>query len=116
MKKLINSVLVLILGGLLFNSCKDSTVTTEKTISDSSVNVVNTEKIEYPYIIKNPDNWNQGTQQNTLAALTALKAWENKNIDEAMKYFGDSIDIAFDGLEKRVSNDVILSFKLRIAC
>lgn len=105
MKLLTKQFLMLSLCGFIFTACKDSKSTDTKTSIDSVVNVVTTEKVDYPYTIKNPDNWELGTQQNTLAALTALKAWENKNMDLTMNYFADSIDVAFNGFEKKISND-----------
>ncbi len=107
MKPLLNFILLLILVGFFFTACKDSKSSSVKIINDSVVNVVPAEKVDYPYTIKQPDNWDEGSKQNTLSALKALKAWENKNMDEALAYFGDSIDVAFDGLEKKVSNDTL---------
>ncbi|MDQ6889124.1 MAG: hypothetical protein M3Z56_02430 [Bacteroidota bacterium] len=46
-----------------------------------------------------------GSNENTMAALSALKAFESGNIDKAMKYFGDSVHVQFNGLDKTLSAD-----------
>jgi hypothetical protein len=51
--------------------------------------------VDYPYTIEHPDYWEMGRTDNTMAALSALKAYENGNIDECMKYFGDSVHLQF---------------------
>ncbi len=61
--------------------------------------------MNYPYTIELPDNWEMGSNENTMAALSALKAYEIGNIDESIKYFGDSVQVQFDGLDKTMSND-----------
>lgn len=104
MKKL----LVLFLGGLVFSSCNNpGSSPNEAAKKDSATNTVNTQKLDYPYTIDHPDNWDIGSQQNTLNVLKSLKAWENKNIDESIKYFADSIHIQFDGIDKTVPNDTL---------
>ena len=40
-----------------------------------------------------------------MIALSALKAYENGNVAESMKYFGDSIHFQFDAMDKTLSND-----------
>lgn len=109
MMKLKIQLSVMLLCCIMVNACKDSKTIDEKTVDvktgSDSATVVTTEKVDYPYTIENPDYWESGSQQNTLAVLNSLKAWENKNIDESLKYFADSIDVGFDGLTKKISND-----------
>jgi hypothetical protein len=59
----------------------------------------------YPYTIDHPDNWETGNPQNTMNVLTSLKAYENGNMDESVSYFGDSVHVQFDGLDKMISKD-----------
>ncbi len=61
--------------------------------------------MNYPYTIDHPDYWNMGSSENTMVALSALKAYENGNIPEAMKYFGDSIHLQFDAWDKTLPAD-----------
>ena len=66
-----------------------------------------TEKLTYAYPLKDQpsDNWDRGDQKNVVLVLNSLKAWENNNLDEAMKDFADSIQLYFDGLEAKLSKD-----------
>lgn len=96
---------LLLLGGALFAACNNEGSSGTKSTSVSAASDTSTKKMDYPYTIKHPDNWEIGSTQNTFNALSALKEWENKNIDASMKYFADSIHVQFDGLDKTVSND-----------
>ncbi len=107
MKHLCKPFLLLFIGGALFSACKNAESTSAEVSKDSSATSTTVQKMDYPYNIDKPDNWEPGSQQNTMIALSALKAWENKNLDEAMKYFADSVKAAFDGVEKMVSNDTL---------
>jgi hypothetical protein len=66
-----------------------------------------TETPNYPYKIDKPDNWEIGSTANVMTALSSIKAWENQKIDESMSYFGDSVDMAFDGLNKKMPRDSV---------
>lgn len=103
MKKLF----LLIAAGAIFTSCNNASSTTATAAGDTTARVVNATQVTYPYTIDHPDYWEVGSQQNTLNALTALKAWENKNMDESLKYFADSVRVQFDGIDKMVSNDTL---------
>lgn len=85
-------------------SCTNSTKTSTET-ADSSATTLN-----YPYTIKNPDNWEIGSTTNTMIALSALKEWENGDMDKSLKYFGDSIRVQFNSLDKKMSNDGLKVF------
>jgi hypothetical protein len=61
--------------------------------------------VNYPYTIEHPDNWEMGNTANTMTTLSALKSFEDGNVGDAMKYFGDSIHLQFDGLDKKISKD-----------
>ena len=98
-------LLMLVLGGVLFASCKDSGSSATEATGETAANTVNTQNMDYPYTIDHPDYWETGSQQNTLNALSSLKAWENNNLDESMKYFADSVHVQFDGFDKTVSKD-----------
>ena len=100
MKKL----MVFFLTAIAFAACENSGTETKEAIKDSTVTAPAT-AMNYPYTIDHPDNWDRGSNENTMAALIALKAFENGNIDESMKYFGDSVQVQFDGLDKTMSND-----------
>ena len=101
MKKLI----LIFLGGMIFTSCNNKGTSTNEAATGTTSLTVSSEKMSYPYTIDHPDNWEIGSTQNTMNALMALKAYENGNVDESMKYFGDSVRVQFDGLDKTMSND-----------
>ena len=69
-----------------------------------------TTKPVYAYTIKQPDNWEVGSPKNTAIALNALKAFENKKIDECLSYFADSVDWKSDYVEEKFSKDSLKSF------
>ena len=84
-------------------SCNDNATTTKTDSKDSTM--ATTDSMNYPYTIKDPDTWETGDRQHTLNVLRSLKAYENGNIDECAKYFGDSVRLRFDELDVKVSND-----------
>lgn len=85
-------------------SCNNETAPKEGT-KDSTVAVAPKPAGDYPYSIDHPDNWEIGSTANTMTALKALKAWEERKMDESATYFADSVKIEFDGLNKKMSND-----------
>ena len=103
MKKSIKQLLMLLIGGALLTACNNAGTSSDNASKDAAPVTANEQKMDYPYSIEHPDNWQTGSQQNTLNVLKALKSWENKNMDESITYFGDSVEVAFDGIDKKVS-------------
>jgi hypothetical protein len=97
MKRLI----LFFLTGIAF-SCNNEGTATKDAKKDSAATTVN-----YPYTIEHPDYWEMGGTANTMIALNALKSFENGNVGETMKNFGDSIHLQFDGLDKKMSSDSV---------
>ncbi len=97
------------LAGILFSSCSNQATETKDTVKDSTSAEPAAVSMNYPYAIDHPDNWEIGSTSNTMAVLTALKAYENGNIDECVKYFGDSVRLQFDGVDTKVSKDSLKS-------
>lgn len=101
-------ILFLSLSLAIFSSCNNGDGSTKPSSGKDSLAVAPVEqKMSYPYSIEYPDNWEIGNQQNTFNALSALKAWENGNIDESLKFFADSVLVQFDGIDKKVSRDTL---------
>lgn len=98
-------MLLLLLVAALFTSCNNSGTTSAEPHKDTTVKAVSEVQMNYPYTIEHPDYWQIGSQQNTMNALSSLKAWENNNLDECLKYFADSVHVQFDGLDKMMSAD-----------
>jgi len=71
--------------------------------------VSSSEKIDYAYTPKDhqPDNWDRGDQKNVALVLNSLKAWADGNIDESLKDFADSVAVAWDGFDSKVSKDTL---------
>lgn len=101
MKKLI----LFFLAGIAFSSCSDQGTASKDVVKDSTSVEPAAVKMDYPYTIDHPDNWEMGSTANTMVALSALKTFESGNVAESMKYFGDSIHLQFDGLDKTLSAD-----------
>lgn len=100
-----NKLTLLFLAVIAF-ACNNENTTSKDTIKDSAkAATTSATAINYPYTIEQPDNWNIGSTANTLVALSALKAWEEGKMDESMKYFGDSVWLQFDALDKKMPND-----------
>ncbi|KAA9041859.1 hypothetical protein FW778_07540 [Ginsengibacter hankyongi] len=93
------------LAGFAFSSCSNQGTESKEATKDSTTATTSTTVTNYPYTIDHPDNWDMGNTANTMIALSALKAFENGNVEESMKYFGDSIHIQFDGLDKTMPAD-----------
>ena len=89
-------------------SCNDESEKTTDVTKDSTTTESTVSAVSYPYTIEHPDYWEMGSNENTKTALTSLKAYENGNIDECVKYFGDSVHLQFDGMDATIPKD---SFK-----
>lgn len=105
MKNVLKQLILVLTAGVLFTSCNNADSPSVDSPNEPVAKTESSQQMNYPYTIDHPDNWVPGSQQNTLAALNALKAWENKNMDESLKYFADSVHVQFDGIDKMVSND-----------
>ncbi len=74
-------------------------------------NAVTTEASDNPYTLTKPyQNWQTGDQKNAILVLKMLKAWENKNIEESVSYFADTVDITLDMFHERMPKDSIKTF------
>lgn len=101
MKK--NSLLCLTV--IAFASCNSGETATTDAMKDTATSTVSAETMNYPYSIDHPDYWNMGSNENTMVALSALKAYENGDVPGSIKYFGDSVQLQFDGFDKTISAD-----------
>jgi len=104
MKKLI----LFFLAGIAFFSCNNQGTNSKEVVKDTT-SAAPAAKMNYPYTIDHPDNWDMGNTENTMIALSGLKAYENGNIDDCVKYFGDSVHLEFDGLDTKVTKDTLKS-------
>ncbi|MBA2249958.1 MAG: hypothetical protein H0W12_07170 [Chitinophagaceae bacterium] len=100
MKRLI----LFFLTGIAF-SCNDQGSASKDAKKDSTSTTTTAATMNYPYKIDHPDNWDIGSTANSMIALNAVKAFQDGNVEGSMKYFGDSVHMQFDGLDKKMSND-----------
>ena len=103
MKRLI----LFFLAGIAFSCNNDGTTSKDVAKDTTAVTNTSTTTVNYPYKIDHPDYWEMGSTANTETALNALKAFQDGNVADAMKYFGDSIHLQFDGLDKKMSKDSV---------
>lgn len=93
-------------GVLFFFGCNENKTPADVTTHADSVKTETiAANVTYPYTIDHPDNWEIGSNANTITALSAIKGFEDNNIDESLKYFADSVRLEFDGLDTKVSKD-----------
>ncbi|CAN5178718.1 hypothetical protein BH23BAC1_BH23BAC1_47580 [soil metagenome] len=60
--------------------------------------------LEYVYLKSNPNEWEIGNPANVQISLKALKAYQEGDLEECLKYFADTVEIAFDNYEAKLSN------------
>ena len=102
-------ILYLFLLAGIASSCNNAATTSSEPAKDSTATAT-AAVMNYPYTIEHPDYWEVGDPANSMAALSSLKAWEDGKIDEAVKYFADSVQVKFDGIDKKMSNDSLKVF------
>jgi len=97
------------LAAIAFTSCNNGGTETKEAMKDStakdSTMAAPAMAMNYPYTIDHPDNWDMGSKENTVVALSALKAFSSGDVAESMKYFGDSVQVQFDAFDKKMPND-----------
>jgi len=67
--------------------------------------------VTLPYTPEMPyRNWQMGSEQNTLLAMTALKAWETKDYAGLAATLGDSVEVRMDDLRLMMGRDSAMNF------
>lgn len=95
------SMATFLLMGCVALACND-----QATTSEQSEPAGDTTQIEYAYTTDHPaDNWVPGNQQHAAMVLKSLKAFENGNLDEAIRDFADSVTWSMDYFEQKMSKD-----------
>ncbi len=68
-------------------------------------------KVEYPFTPPTPyREWQMGSEQNSLVAMNALKAWTDKDFAKLGANIGDSLDVTFDGFKAKMGRDSAVNF------
>ncbi len=89
----------------MFAACETKTGADTKKDSTATTNADAEVKLDYPYTIEHPDGWDIGDPANSVMVLKSLKAYEMGNLDEAMQYFADSVQVNFDRYEAKLLKD-----------
>ena len=110
MKKL----LAIFLASMALGACNTKSSSNTEVAADSTATVPTAEKVNYPYTIDHPDNWNIGKNENTATALTALKAYEEGNVEKSIAQFADSVHLQFDALDTTLSKDSLKTMFTRM--
>lgn len=93
---------------VLLAACNNATTTdTKKDSTGTTVASADKKPMpQMPYELGEPyKNWQTGDPQHAFTAMSGLKAFENGDITACAKTFGDSVELRFDGLRTKLSND-----------
>lgn len=107
-------IFMIFLGAISFTACNNKSSTSTEATTDSTATSSTTEKVNYPYTIDHPDYWKIGSSENTQAALTALKAYEDGDVEKSVAQFGDSVRLQFDALDTTLSKDSLKAMFTRM--
>ncbi len=101
-------VLLMACTVFLLAACNNETKDAPKEVSENAATAA---AVTLPYTPEKPyRNWQMGSEQNTLLAMTALKSWENKDYAGLTATLGDSVEIRVDGYNAKLSRDSAESF------
>ena len=109
---------LILLAGIVFfmYSCNSNTDKSASTTSDTTKMAdtkmaASTDNIDYAYTLDHPYNeWQTGDPHHAANVMKALKAYETNNIPECVSYFGDSVNLRFDGFQAKMPHDSIAGF------
>jgi hypothetical protein len=104
MKQVLSMACIIFLLASCNNETKDAAKEATETATPAAA-------VTLPYTPDKPyRNWQMGSEQNTLLAMTALKAWENKDYAGLASSLGDSVEIRMDGYSEKLNRDSAVSF------
>jgi hypothetical protein len=86
------------------NAGTGSTDTTKMATSTAEEPVL-AFQLDEPY-----KDWQPGDKQHAVTVMTGLKAYVDGNIDACVATFGDSVDLHFDYVRKKLSNDSLKKY------
>lgn len=101
---------IFLVAGLAFILAACNTETKDAGKADKPAET-SAAKVDYPFTPPQPyRGWQMGSEQNTLVAMNALKAWTDKDYAKLGANIGDSLDITFDGFKAKMIRDSAVSF------
>lgn len=99
-------VLLMACTVFLLAACNSEKEDTPKEVTEPAAAAVT-----LPYTPEMPyRNWQIGSEQNTLLAMTALKTWETKDYTGLAATLGDSVEVRMDGFAAKMSRDSAMNF------
>ena len=104
MKQLLSMACIILLLASCNNEKKDEPKEATETATPAAA-------VTLPYTPAMPyRNWQMGSEQNSLMAMTGLKAWENKDYAGLKAVLGDSVELTMDGYHAMLSRDSAMNF------
>ena len=92
-------------------SCNNKGETTTSSADSTKSTVTDSKDLVYPYTLDEPyRDWQPGDKQHAVTVMKSLKAFETGDIEGAVAAFGDSVDLRFDYLHVKLSNDSLKKF------
>lgn len=101
---------ILLMAGLAFafascnNETKDASKDSAETVTATAAAVELPFKLDEPY-----KNWQTGSTENAVAAMTALKTFVDKDFAGLAASLADSLDLRVDGFQQKMSRDSAIS-------
>lgn len=93
----------------VFAGCNNDNKKNEIPAAETPVTAASTTtetKAPLPYPLQKPyKNWEIGSHQNVVIAMSSLKAFVDKDFDAIGATIGDSIEVSFDNLNEKMSKD-----------
>lgn len=82
-----------------------------KTAEPAKTDDKTTSVVKLPFALAGPyNNWAMGSTENVAAAMSALKAYVDKDFTALAAAIGDSLELDFDYLQAKMSRDSAVKF------
>lgn len=64
--------------------------------------------LQYAYTMDHPvDYWERGDLKSIATAMSCLKAWETRNVEECLSYFADSVRFSTNGFDSLMTKETL---------
>lgn len=89
----------------IFAGCNDNKKE-EKATTEAPVTATTETKAPLPYSLQKPyKNWEIGSHQNVVNAMSTLKAFVDKDFAALEAGIGDSLEVTFDNMDEKMAKD-----------
>ena len=94
--------------GFALASCNNAD---NKTSEPAKTEDKSTTEVKLPFPLAGPyNNWEMGSTENVAAAMSALKAFIDKDFTALGASIGDSLEVDFDNFQAKMSRDSAIAF------